>query len=131
MTVYIKTILFPEDLCLAWQKGVIAQLEELTGLGGIAEDFDEICPGWRGEGISSSNILQWCKLHGRGAAYYMEDRQLEVFPGKRPIVWSVWGNNAYFYRSTHTRKRLMDRTEERPAKKIRREYDVTTPEFHT
>ena len=88
---YIKMILFAEDLCQTWQKGVIAQLSELTGFDkdGIAEEFDEICPGWRGAGISSSSILQWCKLHGRGAAYYMEDRQLEVFPGKRPIVWSV------------------------------------------
>ena len=132
-------IQYPDDLCASATEdhgrgwGVIAQLSELTGRDrdALAEEFDELIgDAWRGHGLSSRSIMAWCHKEGRGACCYHGSKQIEVHPGPRSLVWTVWGDRCYFYQSAHIKRRLMNQLDLAPkAKRLREHGPSSTPVF--
>ena len=49
----------------------------------VAHQFDDICPGWRDEGISSNSIFDYARKFDYSAYCYFNNRLLESYKGTR------------------------------------------------
>ena len=81
------------------------QLAALTGIpmDDICANFDSICPeGWREEGVSLAELLEWCKQHER-PFYYLHKGRLEVHLQDAPnpgVAFTTFDGHVYMYSST-------------------------------
>jgi hypothetical protein len=78
------------------------QLAALTGIPmeDLCANFDSLCPdGWREEGVSLAELLEWCKQHER-PFYYLHKGRLEVHLQDAPnpgIAFTTFDGHVYMY----------------------------------